>query len=79
MFLDEVIINVRSGTGGNGVVHFRREKYVPKGGPDGGDGGKGGDIILVADEHHNTLIECISHPRYKASNGGHGAKNHRCG
>jgi GTP-binding protein len=46
MFIDEAVILVRSGKGGNGVVHFRREKYVPLGGPDGGNGGKGGDVVL---------------------------------
>ena len=49
-FIDEAIVTVKAGDGGNGIVSFRREKYVPKGGPDGGDGGKGGDVYVIADE-----------------------------
>lgn len=56
-FVDEATILVVAGDGGNGCVSFRREKYIPKGGPDGGDGGDGGDVYLVADENLNTLID----------------------
>ncbi|HIJ83285.1 MAG TPA: GTPase ObgE, partial [Magnetococcales bacterium] len=56
-FLDEVKIYVRSGDGGNGAVSFRREKFIPYGGPDGGDGGRGGDVVLLADAQLNTLID----------------------
>ena len=56
MFFDEARIHVRAGDGGNGVVAFRREKYVPLGGPSGGNGGKGGDVSLIVDLHLNTLI-----------------------
>lgn len=56
-FVDEVEIRAEAGDGGNGCISFRREKFIPKGGPDGGDGGDGGDVWLVADENVNTLID----------------------
>lgn len=72
MFIDHVIIDIEAGSGGNGCVSFRREKYVPKGGPQGGNGGKGGDIVLVADSQMSTLIDLHYRNRYKAERGGHG-------
>ncbi len=56
-FIDEALVRIEAGDGGNGCVSFRREKYIPKGGPDGGDGGDGGDVYLIADENLNTLID----------------------
>lgn len=68
-FIDEVRIHVRSGKGGDGASSFRREKYVAFGGPDGGDGGRGGDIVLVADRNRNTLVELRGHALWKAEDG----------
>jgi GTP-binding protein len=70
-FIDETIIDVEAGNGGNGAVSFRREKYVPRGGPAGGDGGDGGSVILIADEHLSTLLDVSYRRSFKA---GHGAK-----
>ena len=74
-FIDEAKIEVAAGRGGNGAVSFRREKFVPRGGPDGGDGGKGGSVFAVADENVNTLVEYRFVKRYQAKNGekGHGS------
>src|SRR5512145_3171150 len=72
MFVDEVDIRVLAGDGGTGCLAFRREKFVPRGGPSGGDGGHGGSIYLVATEHHNTLITYRYHPEFKAERGQHG-------
>lgn len=72
MFIDHATIFVRSGKGGDGCVSFRREKYIPKGGPNGGDGGRGGDVILVADQSVNTLMEFIHQPHHRAQHGGQG-------
>ncbi len=69
MFLDEKTIDVRSGKGGNGLCSFRREKFVPLGGPDGGDGGKGGSVILRANEQYTTLLDMGNSRIYKADNG----------
>ncbi len=72
MFLDEAEVDVKSGDGGNGCVAFRREKFVPRGGPNGGHGGKGGDVVLVADEGLNTLYTYRFTKRYEAERGEHG-------
>ncbi|NRA41549.1 MAG: GTPase ObgE [Pseudomonadales bacterium] len=68
-FVDESVIKISAGNGGNGCMSFRREKYIPKGGPDGGDGGKGGSIILEADEALNTLVDYRYQPLYRAQSG----------
>jgi GTP-binding protein len=73
MFVDEAEIHVQAGHGGSGALSFRREKFVPKGGPDGGNGGKGGSIYLVADPHRNTLVHFRYTPEFAAERGGHGA------
>jgi GTP-binding protein len=72
LFIDEVRISVKAGDGGNGCMAFRREKYVPRGGPSGGDGGHGGDVTLVADPHENTLLKYRYNPEHKAERGRHG-------
>lgn len=71
-FVDEVKIHVKAGDGGRGCLSFRREKFIPKGGPDGGDGGNGGDIVLQVDEGLNTLLDLRYKVRYKAQNGAPG-------
>lgn len=79
MFMDQANITVQSGKGGDGAVHFRREKYVPRGGPDGGDGGRGGDIVLVVNRHLNTLFS-FQHKRiFRADNGLKGGGNNKTG
>ncbi|MBA2434098.1 MAG: GTPase ObgE [Chthoniobacterales bacterium] len=72
MFVDRIKIFAKAGDGGRGCVSFRREKFVPRGGPDGGDGGKGGDIILQADEHTDNLTSLFYEPLLKAKKGSHG-------
>jgi GTP-binding protein len=72
MFVDRVKVFAQAGSGGRGCVSFRREKFVPKGGPDGGDGGRGGDVILRADRHVDNLSNLFYEPLIKARNGGHG-------
>jgi GTP-binding protein len=79
MFIDEVRIYVKAGDGGNGCLAFRREKYVPRGGPSGGDGGRGGDVYLVANEHVNTLLHLRYNPEHKAERGRHGEGSNRTG
>jgi GTP-binding protein len=79
MFIDQVEIFVRAGKGGDGVVHFRREKYVPRGGPDGGDGGKGGDIILEVIPTLNTLSTFRHQTRFSAQDGSNGGKQNMTG
>ncbi len=78
-FVDEALITVEAGKGGAGCLSFRREKYIPKGGPDGGDGGHGGSVILLADENLNTLIDYRFQPRYRADNGCPGAGRNKTG
>lgn len=79
MFVDEAVIYVKGGDGGNGCVSFRREKYVPHGGPNGGDGGKGGDIILLASEKIETLLDITSRVKHIADNGIHGKGSNKNG
>jgi GTP-binding protein len=79
MFTDEVEINVESGRGGDGMVHFRREKYVPKGGPDGGDGGRGGDVVLRVSPTLSTLSSIRQNQRFAAPPGGSGGPAQRTG
>jgi len=79
MFVDEVDIHVIAGSGGNGCLSFRREKYVPRGGPDGGDGGHGGSVYVKAAPTRNTLIDFRYHPEFKARRGQHGEGSNRTG
>jgi GTP-binding protein len=72
MFIDEAKIRVKAGDGGNGCMAFRREKFVPRGGPSGGDGGHGGDVLMSASLSHNTLVHFRFNPEHKAQRGGHG-------
>jgi GTP-binding protein len=72
MFIDEAKIRVKAGNGGNGCMAFRREKFVPRGGPSGGDGGKGGDVVMESSERHNTLVHFRFNPEYRADRGRHG-------
>src|SRR5258708_32860112 len=72
MFVDRIKIHAKAGDGGNGCVSFRREKFVHKGGPDGGDGGKGGDIILETDVHTDNLGDFFYRPLLRAKSGQHG-------
>ncbi|HQZ83250.1 MAG TPA: GTPase ObgE [Pyrinomonadaceae bacterium] len=79
MFLDRVKIHVKAGDGGNGVTAFRREKFVPRGGPSGGDGGVGGSVFIEADEGLNTLLHLRYNPEHKAERGRHGEGSNRFG
>jgi GTP-binding protein len=79
MFVDEVDIHVAAGSGGNGCLSFRREKYVPRGGPDGGDGGAGGSVYIVASSTKNTLVDFRFHPEFEAKRGQHGQGSNRTG
>jgi GTP-binding protein len=79
MFIDEAEIQIVSGKGGDGIVHFRKEKYINRGGPDGGDGGKGGDIIFQVNEHLNTLEKFRHKSIFKAEDGKRGGPNNRKG
>ena len=75
MFIDQIRIYAKAGDGGAGCCSFRREKYVPHGGPDGGDGGKGGDIVLYADEHTSSLVSLFYEPFLQSVDGGNGQGN----
>ena len=79
MFIDRVKIKIKAGDGGDGVTAFRREKFIPRGGPSGGDGGKGGDIWMEADESYNTLLHLRYNPEHKAGRGRHGEGSNRHG
>lgn len=79
MFIDRVKIRIKAGGGGNGVTAFRREKFVPRGGPSGGDGGRGGDVWLESDEGLNTLLHLRYNPEHKAERGKHGEGSNRAG
>ncbi len=79
MFIDEATIRVKAGDGGNGCLAFRREMFVPRGGPSGGDGGKGGDVIMESSEQHNTLVHFRFNPEYKAQRGRHGEGSNKTG
>ena len=78
-FIDEVRVFVKSGAGGNGCTSFRREKYVPRGGPDGGDGGDGGSVVMVADSDKVNLVDLFYHPHQRADRGQHGQGSGRHG
>ena len=79
MFVDQAKIFAQAGNGGNGCVSFRREKFIPRGGPDGGDGGKGGNVLLVVSSGIKTLLDFSRQPHYRAQNGAHGSGNNRSG
>jgi GTPase len=79
LFLDEAKILVKAGDGGNGCLAFRREKFVPRGGPSGGDGGRGGDVVLVGTDQQNTLLQFSYNPEHKAERGRHGEGSNRTG
>ena len=79
MFIDEAKIRVKAGDGGNGCMAFRREKFVPRGGPSGGDGGKGGDVVMESSERHNTLVHFRFNPEHKAERGHHGEGSNKTG
>jgi GTP-binding protein len=79
MFIDEAKIRVKAGDGGNGCMAFRREKFVPRGGPSGGDGGHGGDVLIASSLSHNTLVHFRFNPEHKAERGGHGLGSNMSG
>ena len=78
-FLDRAKITVKGGDGGNGVTAFRREKFVPRGGPSGGDGGRGGSVFLEATDQLNTLLQFRFNPEFRADRGGHGEGSNKHG
>src|SRR3974390_12524 len=79
MFIDEAKIRVKAGDGGNGCMAFRREKFVPGGGPSGGDGGKGSDVVMESSERHNTLVHFRFNPEHRAGRGRHGEGSNKTG
>src|SRR5882757_8810555 len=79
MFVAEVYMDVTAGDGGGGCLSFRREKFIPRGGPDGGDGGSGGSVFVVATLAKNTLIDFRFHPEFEAKGGHHGEGSNRTG
>ncbi len=79
MFVDEARIRVKAGDGGNGCMAFRREKFVPRGGPSGGDGGHGGDVVMESSERHNTLVHFRFNPEYNGERGRHGEGSNKTG
>src|ERR1044072_1343125 len=79
MFIDEAKIKVKAGDGGNGCLAFRREKFVPRGGPSGGDGGRGGDVVLIATDQQNTLLQFSFNPEHRAERGRHGEGSNKTG
>jgi GTP-binding protein len=79
MFIDEAKISVKAGDGGNGCMSFRREKYIPRGGPDGGDGGSGGDVYFLADDNLDTLIDFVGKHNWKAQDGSAGQGSNMTG
>lgn len=79
MFIDFATLTIAAGNGGDGCVSFRREKFIPKGGPDGGDGGKGGDVIFTVDTNRSTLLDFRYNHHYEAENGKHGSGNKMSG
>ena len=79
MFIDHVVVRVKAGTGGSGASSFRREKFVPMGGPDGGDGGRGGDVVVLGDRNLATLLDYTYRDRWEAERGEHGQGSNRTG
>ena len=79
MFIDRVVVNVKAGDGGSGIVSFRREKFVPMGGPDGGDGGRGGDVVVVGDTNLSTLLDYTYRDSWTAPAGDHGSGANKFG
>jgi len=79
MFIDRVVVNVKAGDGGSGIISFRREKFVPMGGPDGGEGGRGGDIVIVGDTNLSTLLDYTYRDSWTAPSGEHGSGSNRSG
>jgi GTP-binding protein len=79
MFIDRVVVHVKAGDGGSGIISFRREKFVPMGGPDGGDGGRGGDVVIVGDGNLSTLLDYTYRDSWTAPAGDHGSGSNRSG